>query len=182
MPTPPEVPRNAGVKGFWVMEIFSGNTHNCLLTEDRRVFCWGQNGGLQLGDGTTGNKFIPTEINTTSIFGTKTIAKLSVGSGHTCAITTNGILYCWGYSNSGRLGTGTVVDQSLPTLVDTSSIAGGTARFIEITAGTAQTCAITSDFIPYCWGWGAYAQLNNSPNFQNLLFPEVLNTANLSVI
>ncbi len=35
---------------------------------------------------------------------------MSVGDDHSCAVTTNGVAYCWGYNFAGQLGIGTMGD------------------------------------------------------------------------
>jgi len=73
----------------------AGFTHTCALERDGRAWCWGANDTAQLGDGTTKNAPTPTPIpvrvNTDLKF--KTIA---AGGGHTCAVSLDGIGYCWG--------------------------------------------------------------------------------------
>jgi alpha-tubulin suppressor-like RCC1 family protein len=47
----------------------------------------------------------------------QTWASVAAGSSHTCALATNGTLWCWGDNSYGQLGTGSGGSQLLPTRV-----------------------------------------------------------------
>lgn len=42
------------------------------------------------------------------------VLMVSLGAAHTCAITLDNDLYCWGRNNYGQVGNGTTEDQLLP--------------------------------------------------------------------
>jgi hypothetical protein len=76
------------------------------------------------------------------------IAKLSKGYDHTCALTKQGAVYCWGGNARGQLGDGSTVSSSQPVLVT-----GLTSGVQDISAGNAFTCAIVNGGL-FCWGQG----------------------------
>jgi alpha-tubulin suppressor-like RCC1 family protein len=80
--------------------------------------------------------------------------EIATGFSHACALTTDGVAYCWGGGANGQLGTGRV-ESSLgePTRVATS------LRFAHLAAGSAHTCALTTDGAVYCWGDNGGGQL-----------------------
>jgi alpha-tubulin suppressor-like RCC1 family protein len=81
---------------------------------------------------------------------------VTVASGrqHSCAITVNGNVRCWGRNGHGQLGDGTNTDQPTPTQVKNL-----TAKAIAISAGDEHTCIVTEDYQARCWGRNDHGQL-----------------------
>ncbi|HKU61759.1 MAG TPA: hypothetical protein VJQ44_11120 [Gemmatimonadales bacterium] len=80
---------------------------------------------------------------------------MSVGVGHSCAVASDGRLFCWGRNGDGELGDGTTTDRLIPVPV------GGALRFRQVSAGFFSTCAVTTTYRAYCWGDNTYAQLGD---------------------
>src|SRR5712692_6623846 len=132
--------------GLTFTAISAGNFHTCGLTLDGAAYCWGSNswyyrGGGWLGTGDTLNRAVPTRV-----IGALMFAAISAGGYHTCALTTNGVAYCWGSNSFGQLGTGDTVTHTVPT-----PVAGG-LTFAAISAGNRHTCGLTTNGVAYCWG------------------------------
>ena len=70
---------------------------------------------------------------------------VSGGFAHTCAITTDGTVKCWGANDHGQLGDGTNQDRSVPVTV------GLPAPATALAAGYVHTCVIAGG-TPWCWG------------------------------
>ena len=57
------VPNNP-VQTLWnATQLTAGERHNCVLTEDRDVLCWGYNGAGQLGNGTAADAVAPVRTS-----------------------------------------------------------------------------------------------------------------------
>lgn len=84
-------------------------------------------------------------------------SRITVGQEHTCALTFADRVYCWGHNNAGQLGNGNtgVTSRNHPTP------AGGTLRFVQVSAGMDHTCAVTSANKAYCWGDNTDGQLGD---------------------
>jgi len=125
--------------------IVAGANHTCVLATDGTVWCWGQNGNGNLGDGTFLNQGDPVQA---VLGGTATI--LAAGGSTTCAALSDNSLKCWGKGNSGQIGNG-ATSLSNWTPVYTSLVpASFTVAHIEI--GATHSCAISVAGAAWCWG------------------------------
>jgi alpha-tubulin suppressor-like RCC1 family protein/pimeloyl-ACP methyl ester carboxylesterase len=138
----------SGVSG--VQSVSAGDEHTCALVTGGQLYCWGDNGFGQLGDGTTTYKATPTLVS-----GVSGVQSVSAGFGHTCALVTGGQLYCWGWNNHGQLGDGSTTHRSTPTLVS------GVSGVQSVSAGDEHTCALVTGGQLYCWGENFYGQLGD---------------------
>jgi hypothetical protein len=81
-------------------------------------------------------------------------AKVAAGGHHTCAIKTNGSLWCWGYNWYGQLGDGTNTSRNTPVQIISSGVS-------YVAAGGRHTCAIKQDGSLWCWGFNGSGQLGD---------------------
>jgi alpha-tubulin suppressor-like RCC1 family protein len=87
-----------------IAAVTAGSFHTCVLTEAGGVRCWGDNRLGQLGDGTSGTSR-PAPVDVVGL--EQGMAAIAAGGEHTCALTEDGILTCWGDNRYGQLGNGT---------------------------------------------------------------------------
>jgi serine/threonine-protein kinase len=72
----------------------------------------GAGGYGQLGNGSRANSQIPVRVASDLKF-----VSVTTGQSQTCAIATDGNVYCWGFNGEGRLGNGGSTDALSPSLV-----------------------------------------------------------------
>src|ERR1700735_976713 len=118
--TPVTVQLPSGAK---VPEIATGGGYQtCALMSEGGVLCWGSNRTGQLGDGSYGGprqcgkeevpcSAVPVEVQLPAGV---TATAVTVGEAHSCALTSEGGAYCWGYNHDGELGDGTTTETTTP--------------------------------------------------------------------
>ena len=151
------------LSGKTITQVAAGNYHTCALTGDSAVWCWGYNGDGGLGDGTNTDSNQPVAVKTDGALSGKTVKALSAGDVHTCALTTDGAVYCWGYNYDGELGDGTNTASNEPVAVKTDGALSG-KTVAALAGGSYHTCVLTTAGTVYCWGFNRYSQLGNGTN------------------
>lgn len=123
--------------------------HVCAVLTDNRLFCWGNNEEGQLGqdDAHPGegspdaDALLPVQVPGPDY------ESVDTGQGHTCAVSVDGALYCWGRNTSSILGAGVpTVQVRAPTRV------GSDEDWLEVAAGQHHSCARKRDLTIWCWG------------------------------
>ena len=98
--------------GLTFASLTAGDVHTCGLTSGGAAYCWGNNDGGELGDGSTDRRLTPV-----AVAGGLTFASLTAGWVHTCGLTSGGAAYCWGYNSNGELGDGSTTTGLTPVAV-----------------------------------------------------------------
>jgi len=81
--------------------------------------------------------------------------EIALGGSHSCAVTSNRRVKCWGYNGVGQLGDGTTTEQHTPVPVK------NVRKVQDIAAGGAHTCAAVVRDRTKCWGYNGYGQLGD---------------------
>lgn len=139
-----------------VRAIAAGYYHTCAAMTSGGVMCWGYNRGGALGDGTTTNRPLPVAVSGLDVGIVALAAGGSYYGGHTCALTTNGGVMCWGANGWGQLGDGGAADRAVP-----AAVSGLESGVTAITANQDHTCALTASGSVMCWGRNFYGQLGD---------------------
>ena len=145
-----------------VMAISAGYQHTCALLTSGAVNCWGSNANGQLGDGTTSDRLTPVVVK--SIGGTadlSSVAALSVGYQHSCALLTGGTVICWGSNSNGQLGDGTTTSSPTPLAVKGVGGTGELSNVTALSAGYQHACVLLTGATVKCWGSNAAGQLGD---------------------
>jgi uncharacterized repeat protein (TIGR02543 family) len=82
--------------GDKIIQISAGNYHSSALTSNGRIFTWGRNVSGQIGDNTTINKLIPTEITQLFALDIDDHIQSIIMSSTSAFYTRNGFIYKWG--------------------------------------------------------------------------------------
>lgn len=149
LPTPAFVILGTGGEHLTgVTQIDCGSWHTCALLVDGSVSCWGANDVGQLGSP------VPTEYSTIIPFPVTvpfegSFKDIALGRMHSCAIASNGTVFCWGVNYNGELGLGYMDWDAHPT---PTLINYPYSDAAEIDSGGDRTCMKTDSAGVYCWG------------------------------
>ncbi|KRA31045.1 MULTISPECIES: RCC1 domain-containing protein [unclassified Nocardioides] len=85
--------------------VIAGGTHTCAILDDGNVRCWGISNVGQLGTGSTESVGDNEKANARGLAGLGSRATMiTAGKDHSCVLTANGRVRCWGRGAEGRLG------------------------------------------------------------------------------
>jgi len=151
---------SGALAGKPVIQVTAGEWHSCAITNDGGAYCWGYNRDGQLGNGNTDSSTKPVAVFASDALAGKSVIQVTAGGLHTCATTTDGGAYCWGYNDKGELGTGKYPNPTWPlSILDTGALAGKVVT--EVSTAMYHGCAVTSEGRAYCWGNNDYGQLGS---------------------
>lgn len=135
--------RVASSVAFSTVDAGNGNT-TCALATSGEAYCWGFNREGQAGvPRSTGSCNLAGEISPcvrvpAAVQGGLRFAQISAGGLTTCALTAEGVAYCWG--------------SVWTTAFETPQPVAGSLRFKSISAGFSHVCAVATSGQAYCWG------------------------------
>jgi alpha-tubulin suppressor-like RCC1 family protein len=146
---------------------FAWHSDSACAVADSDVYCWGENGYGQLGNGDTTDRLRPTKVSTPTGL---SFTAVDVGTQHACALADDASMWCWGYNAYYQLGNANNTQSTTPVEVDFGAY---NVSVSSIEVGQLNTCAIgtdddTSNEQLWCWGYnvGQQTQVGNSnPQF-----------------
>lgn len=140
------------------VSLSAGYFHTCGLGSDAVAYCWGWNRYGQTGTGAAEEDvLVPTAVT-----GDHRFQSVDAGWHHTCGVTVEGRVLCWGYNADGQLGDGSSTSRAEP-----GAVVGDTL-FEAVSAGGAHTCAVAVDGAAFCWGRNADGQLGDGTTERRL--------------
>ena len=124
-------------QGVTFVELSAGAYHTCGVTLDDRVLCWGA--------GVTRDELRPSaalaHVGQADPLPGSDFFTVTTGAYHSCGLTPDGRVLCWGDGSAGQL--------AVPDRDD----------FIGVAAGAWHTCGLTMGGQVSCWGGESYAYL-----------------------
>ena len=134
-----------------VTAVAAGGQQSFAVTSDGSVFAWGSTDNGRLGIDTD----LPAIARPALVPGLGgPVSVVAAGGAHTCALLADGSVECWGDNRFGQLGDGTSDSRPQP-----APVQGIGEPVVELAAGDAFTCALTSSGAVVCWGWNDSGQL-----------------------
>ena len=129
----------------------TGATHSCAIRNDGALHCFGSNSHGELGFGTLGGGEPGYEgclsyPEPQLVAGDHHWAMATAGTAHTCGITDNGQLYCWGYNEQRQVADNDSINEPAPVRMGTAS------NWVEVAGGFFHTCARNENDEIFCRG------------------------------
>jgi alpha-tubulin suppressor-like RCC1 family protein len=140
-------PTRVGTRLDWTT-IASRFYHACGLTADHLLWCWGRNDEGQLGQNDGNNLSdlpVPTQVTD------RQWIAVGAGDGHSCAIRTEGTLWCWGRNTDGEL----AQPDGAPIQIRRPVQAGTDTDWEAISTGQSSNCGLRAGGQLVCWGSNA---------------------------
>jgi alpha-tubulin suppressor-like RCC1 family protein len=126
--------------------VAAGGFHSLLLRADGTLWGWGDGIYGALGEGTTGSRSVPVQIQS----GVQAVA---AGENHTLALKADGTLWAYGRNSNGQIGDGAIGTRAAPVQV--------LSNVQAIAAGDRHSLAIKRDGTLWAWGWNTVGQLGD---------------------
>lgn len=160
----PAAAQGAGQARF--ASIVAGPYRTCGIDAAGAVACWGQDsdgysrvsllgvGEREMERCTAYDKTSPCSRVPLRVAVPAPVKALAVGNAHTCALATDGRVFCWGENRLGSLGVLASVSRGsgTPRLMTTP------LRFTAISGWSGTTCGVATDGVAYCWGVNDHGQ------------------------
>lgn len=172
---PVAVDRTGALSGKTIKSISANGFHTCAIASDNLAYCWGYNFDGELGNSSNTQSNVPFAVDRTGLLSGKTMKSIALGTYHTCAIASDDLTYCWGYSGNGELGNNTNTWSYVPVLVDRSTLLSG-KTMKQISLGSRYSCGVASDNLAYCWGLNTNGALGNNSTTESWV-PVAVNVA-----
>jgi len=160
------------------------------ITDDGKLYTWGQGRSGQLGVGICRTKNLPQKVtfdfeNEEAGEDVERLRSCSAGGGHSAAITDAGNLYMWGFNIYGQCGVGDKKKKPCqPERICYGAEGEELPLFSKVACSKNATYAIDQNGAPYSWGKGYTGHGGNGPtqheapkricnNTENRIFTDV---------
>ncbi|XP_043556764.1 X-linked retinitis pigmentosa GTPase regulator isoform X1 [Chiloscyllium plagiosum] len=143
----------------------AGSNISAALTENGKLFMWGDNSEGQIGLDTKNNASVPQQVDVG-----KPISWVSCGYYHSAFVTDDGQLYTFGESDNGKLGLplDQPINHRIPQLVT-----GISGKIIQVSCGGDHTIVLAEEEV-YAFGFGQFGQLGHGTFIFESSLPKVV--------
>jgi alpha-tubulin suppressor-like RCC1 family protein len=93
---------------------------------------------------------------------------VKAGWDHSCGLTADQLIYCWGRNQVGQVGDGTTTARFTPV-----PVLGG-LHFIAVATGAYRSCGITTANRLFCWGWNSHGQSGTGSSAYGVVVPTLV--------
>lgn len=126
-----------------------GGEHSCAINVQQELLCWGLNQFNQINSQQSYNISTPSIVEELKNYNVESV---ELGGNHSCIITIEKQIYCWGLNNLGQTGNSDLQSHNL------NQINLPESDWKAMTLGEAHSCAASSTIV-MCWGDNSYLQL-----------------------
>jgi alpha-tubulin suppressor-like RCC1 family protein len=138
-----------------VVDLRVGGSHACAVLLDGTARCWGNHSSGQLGTNLIGATSSLTRTPN-AVVGLSDLTQIATGKAFSCALRSDGSVWCWGDNGFGQLGTNTFSSNANVPL-GTIGLTGADV----LGAGSDHACALRDDGAGWCWGSNVDGKLGN---------------------
>ena len=134
-------------------QVSAGSFSSAGVRRNGTAWGWGRNTCGALGDYTTTDSSSPVSV----VGGFTDWCQISVVSGTSVAVRSNGTIWAWGQGLCGRLGDNTTVDKSSPV-----SVVGGFTDWCQSSTGGSTSAGMRTNGSTWSWGIGSLGRLGDN--------------------
>lgn len=132
-------------------QIAGGERFACAIDGAQHLACWGSNKRGELAIGSIASKRSPVRAALPAGMYDEIVA----GEDHTCALSSGGIVYCWGANTEAQV-TGLIGS------IERLPVAPTVPALRRLAAGSFHSCGVAIDGKLVCWGSNGSAQLGRA--------------------
>ena len=162
-----------------VIQFYNGMRSAFALTSDNKLYGWGNNQFGQLGLKIVNQTklYKPVLIKDLNDFNIK---QISCGSVHTLVLTSEGMVYGWGWNRKGQIGCGKELGENISVIVKLESL----PEIKSIHCSYLSSFALTDNGMVYSWGWNEWCNLGHKLKQDECVFEPklIINLRNITSI
>lgn len=146
-----------------VQQLAAGDRFNCAVTADTgALFCWGQ--AIFGVSGSKGSDDLWGVVYPSYVPGLEgvEITQMAFGQVHLCVLSSQKMVYCWGYNDFGQCGQPFDPKQAdVKNFVKTPTPVSNLPPVQQLSAGWRSTCALLESGEVMCWGHAGWNEFGD---------------------